>query len=197
MRTAFFVLSFTVFFTAVFSNPLAKYEVNHKVSQEPNWFEKRDLTTIWSVLSLLTDDLTKMNKTLEAFDGTALLAVPILDAASVTLKDLNTGFDKINATEELNLITSIGVLSPVYYLHEAVLGVTSQLVAKKDLFEKADVLFVVADELAQFQVIAGKLVTATVGKIPWYLGIISQPIGNSIKVLLDDAAKAYGVVPPA
>jgi hypothetical protein len=194
MKTASFILSLTILFTTVISSPLSRFKSNTGGDIfGTHTFGKRDLGPIWSVLNLITDDLTKMNKTIELFDGSPLLAVPILDAAAATLKDINMGFDKINSTEELNLVTAAAVLYPVYYLYQAVDGVTSQLVAKKALFEKADVLFVVADELANFKKSAGTLITATLSKVPWWLGIISQPIGNSIKTLLDNAAKAYGV----
>lgn len=74
---------------------------------------------------------------------------------------------------------------------------TTQLSEKKPLFDSADVGFVVKDELEKFQQVAGIVVTVTLSKIPAWLGIISQPIGNSIKTLLDKAAKDYGVVMPA
>jgi hypothetical protein len=194
MKTTSIILSLTILFTTVFSSPLSTYEQYANVANsETNSFGKRDLTTIWSVLKLITEDLTKMNKTIEVFDGSPLLAVPILDAAAATLKDLKAGITQVNSTEELNLITAAAVLYPVYYLYYAVDGVTSQLVSKKALFEQADVVFVVADELASFKSVAGDLITITLAKIPSYLGIISSPIGYSIKSLLENAAKAYGV----
>jgi Hydrophobic surface binding protein A len=183
------VLSSIFFALIVLAGPLSIVDSQNQLHQ----VQKRDLTTIWSILNIITDDLNKMNKTIEVFDGDPLKAVPILDAAAITLKDLKMGFDKVNATDELNLITSAVILYPVYYLYYAVDGVTSQLVAKKDLFDKASVLFVVQDELQAFKKTAGDLITATLSKIPWYLGIISGPIGNSIKGMLDTAAKAYGV----
>lgn len=182
-------------FTAVFSSPLLYNQdgSTNSVFQSLSSFSKRDLGPIWTTLDAITAELAKMNKTLEAFNGDPITAVPVLDAAAATLKVLETGWGTINATEELNLITAALVLVPVGFLYKAVDGVTAQLSQKKALFEKADVGFVVKDELEKFKKVAGDVITVTLKKIPWWLGIISQPIGGSIKGLLDKAAKDYGV----
>jgi Hydrophobic surface binding protein A len=178
------LISFTLFFTAL-ALPTTTTDLATT--------DRRDLTTIWQVLNKITDSLTAMNKTIEKFNGDPIDAVPILDAASATLKELTDNLAKMKTTEELNLITSIPVLYPVYYLNAAVDSVTSQLVAKKALFEKAGMDFIVKEKLNDFVTIAGDFITATLSKIPNYLGIISSPIGYYIKNHINTAAKAFGI----
>jgi hypothetical protein len=157
---------------------------------------KADLPTIWTALNKITDDLTKMNVSITEFiasGGDAIKAVSILDGATATLTDLKDNMGKVNSTEELNLITAVLVLWPVYNLNSAVDAVTVSLAAQKPLFEKASMDFIVKEKLVEFQAIAGDFIKVTLSKVPSYLGIISTPIGMWIKNKIDVAAKAYGV----
>jgi len=105
---------------------------------------------------------------------------------------LKDGVTKVSATEAIGLIDSIEVLYPVYNLNTAVDGVVKSLIEKKAMFEKAGVLMVVADRLAEEKDVAQQLVTAVVNKLPAYLpGIIGTTAAGPILTKLDQAVAAF------
>lgn len=155
--------------------------------------ERRDLPTISGVLNTIMYDLVAMDNLVKAFDGNAEKAVPILEAADKTLKDIKEGIPTVKATDELGFIQSIGILLPVGALFSAAKQLVTDIIEKKPQFDSSYTTLVVQDKLGEFQSQAGALVAVTIKKIPAYLSIISTPIAGSITGQLDNAATAYGL----
>lgn len=154
---------------------------------------RRDLSTISGVLTTITLDLAAMDAAVNKFDGDAVKAVPVLDAAEKTLADIKAGIVTVRNTDELGLMGAIGVLLPVGALYSAAKTLVADIVAKKPQFDSSFTTIIVQEKLGDFQTQAGKLVDVTIKKIPAYLSIISTPIAGSITGQLDEAAKGYGL----
>jgi hypothetical protein len=142
------------------------------------------------VMNTITKQLGEMKKSIAAFTGDTITAVPLLDSASAILATIKSGSDAVSAGGPLGLLEVIAILIPLTSLNSAVGQVTQALVAKKPQFDEAGLKFIVFDQLDGFNTEAKKLVDAILGKMPAYLpkgltGPFAQPIVDKLQQAVD------------
>lgn len=158
---------------------------------------KRDYKTVTGILGQVSKDLDSLTAKVKDFDGQAINAVPVLDAAAAALKTLKDGAVTVQGQNDLqkdvlSLVDTIFLLGSLNTLNTAVDNVTKNLVAKKEQFDQALVGFVVSDQLVNFQGAAKGLVDAVVAKLPAYLPtVLAQVFYQPILTKLDNAVKAF------
>jgi len=155
-------------------------------------FAVADLATVSGVLSAITTDLGKLTAAVGKFNGQPIDAVPILDQAKVVLDDITSGSQKVQTTEVLGLIDTIGILIPLFSLDSAVGTTINALIQKKPQFKEAFVDYVVSDQLGLFNTAANQLVKDIVAKLPAYLPtFIAQIFYQGILTNLEKGVKEF------
>jgi hypothetical protein len=142
------------------------------------------------VMNQITRQLGDMKKSIAAFTGETITAVPLLDSASAILATIKSGTDGVMAGGPLGLLEVVAILGPLASLNSAVGQVTQALLAKKPQFDEAGLTFIVFDQLEGFNIEAKKLVDAILGKMPAYLpkgltGPFAQPIVDKLQQAVD------------
>lgn len=156
-------------------------------------------TAIISSLTTITNDLTKINDTLNGFDGGILgtvTALQIQGDSDQLVKDINQATKVVNATDPLNDSDSLSISSAVLNLEPTIFSVLSNLVAHHSTFETAllgllSATWLVEDDLKSQKTSTDALGAAITAKLSAEFQSIAPVIIQQIDSHFESAIKTF------
>jgi hypothetical protein len=145
-----------------------------------------DLPTITNVLDKIQAGINTMVIKVNAFDGSAQQAAPLVADSQALITEMANGAQTIVGSN-MGIMDAIKVLAPVQQLGSKVDEVVNALVQKKSEIEKAGLASAVVDQLVQQKLASNSMVNAIINGLPLpsVTSAIAQPIAKQVTDKLD------------
>jgi Hydrophobic surface binding protein A len=156
-----------------------------------------DLPAVQAVFNSVSASIDKMISQVKEFDGDTAKMEPILAASTEIMNGLKEGTQKIASSPAMGIADALGILTPVGAMASKVDEIVTALSAKKDVFEKANIVSVVVQQLQDQRQAADKLAKAITNNLPLptIIGPLAAPIAKQFTDKLESGIKAFGAEP--
>jgi hypothetical protein len=129
-----------------------------------------------SIIHNLDKEVVALGQRIDAWDGDSFKALDLMTAADTLVGHIKAGTKEVEAGEDIKFVDGIGILPLFGTFIPHTKHTIAQVMAKRPMFEKAEITSVVLDKIKAIQDAGEELDKAVVGK----LGVIEKPFGLGI-----------------
>lgn len=151
--------------------------------------EKRDVATIQTVITQVSNALTQLDSSVKAFNGQDFTGLAT-NAANVKTA-LDTGTQQITATTPITAQDAITLQSSLAPVQSTAASLVTDLQAKKPQIQQAGLCQIVQQQTQGISTSASNLINATVTKVPANLQAVAGQLTAQFTAQLSDTSLAF------